>query len=395
MKYDFDTMIDRSEVTSIKWSGDQIKAMFGEKDVIPMGIADMDFKVAPAISEAVQKRAAHETYGYGYASDAYLDACVNWQLRRNNWKVEKDWIFFTPGVNMGLVCAIEMYTNPGDNVIIQSPVYYPYYDYVTKLDRTVALNPLVNDAGYYSINFEELESLASDPKSKIMLLCNPHNPVGRVWTREELERIGRICIDNNVMIAVDEIHSDLIMPGYKHIPFASISKEFAHHCIVCTSPSKTFNLAGLLVSDIIVPDTDIRAAFRRKLEPYYLWPGCFGETAQIAAYDHSEDWLEELIEYLSGNAVFLADFISRRMPGVRFRIPEATYLAWLDFRELGMTTEELWDFMIHKAHVATDNGAIFGLNGEGDGFQRLNFACSRERLTEALTRIADAMDTIR
>ncbi len=392
MKYDFDTMIDRSEVTSIKWSEDQVNRMFGEKDIIPMGIADMDFRVAPAISRAVQERAAHETYGYGYASDAYLDACVNWQLRRNNWKIEKDWIFFTPGVNMGLVCAIEMYTEPGDNVIIQSPVYYPYYDYVTKLDRNIALNPLVNDDGYYRIDFEELEELAKDPKSKIMLLCNPHNPVGRVWTKDELERIGRICIDNGVMIAVDEIHSDLIMPGYRHIPFATISEEFAHHCIVCTSPSKTFNLAGLLVSDIIVPDPDIRAAFRRKLEPYYLWPGCFGETAQIAAYDHSEEWLEELIEYLDGNAAFMAEFIEKRLPKIRFRKPEATYLAWLDFREYGMSKEELWDFMIHEARVATDNGAIFGLSGEGDGFQRLNFACPRERLSEALAQIADAMD---
>ena len=394
MKYNFDDMIDRTQAISIKWSTEQRMRMFGESDIIPMGIADMDYKVSPAIAAAVQKRAAHETYGYSYPTDEYLQACVGWQKRRNDWEIQPDWIIFTPGVNMALVCAIEMYTQPGENVIIQSPVYYPYYDYVNKTKRNIVLNELVNHDGRYEINFDQLEELAKDPKTKIMLLCSPHNPVGRAWTKEELERIGRICIDNGVMIAVDEIHSDLVYAPHKHIPFAAISEEFAQHSIICTSPSKTFNLAGLLVSDIIIPSDSIRAAFREKMEPYYLWPGNFGSVAQIAAYNESEDWLEALLVYLKGNAEFLAEFLAQRMPQVKYQIPEATYLAWLDFRALGLSNEELWDLMIHKAKVATDNGPMFGLHGEGDGFQRLNFACSRARLTEALNRIADAVDAL-
>lgn len=395
MKYDFDNMIDRTQVISIKWSVEQRKQMFGEDDIIPMGIADMDFKVSPAIAKAVKERAAHETYGYAYPSEEYLMSCVNWQKRRNNWDIEPDWIVFTPGVNMALVCAIEMYAAPGDNVIIQSPVYYPYYDYVKRTGRNTVINELVNNNGHYEINFEELEKLARDPRTKVMLLCSPHNPVGRAWTREELERIGRICIDNGVMIAVDEIHSDLVYAPHKHVPFATISEEFADHCIVCTSPSKTFNLAGLLVSDIIIPGKKIREAFKEKMQPYYLWPGNFGSAAQIAAYNESEDWLEELLIYLRGNAEYIDSFLKERLPEIGYKIPEATYLAWLDFRSLGLGNEELWDLMIHKAKVATDNGPMFGLGSEGYGFQRLNFACSRARLREALERIERAVKNSR
>lgn len=390
MKYNFDHMIDRTQAVSIKWAPDQRMRMYGTTDVIPMGIADMDYKVAPVITQAVQERAAHGTYGYSYATEEYLMACVNWQKRRNNWDIRPDWIIYTPGINMALVCAIEMYAQKEDNVIIQSPVYYPYYDYVTKTGRNVVLNPLVNADGHYEINFQELETLAKDPRTKIMLLCSPHNPVGRVWTRGELERIGRICIDNGVMIAVDEIHSDLVYAPNRHIPFAAVSEEFAQHCIICTSPSKTFNLAGLLVSDVIIPNDQIRAGFRQKMDPYYLWPGNFGTVAQIAAYNQGEDWLEELLVYLQGNARFMADFLAVRLPQVKFCMPEATYLAWLDFRAFGLDKEALWNRMLHKARVATDNGPMFGLKGEGDGFQRLNFACSRARLEEALNRIADA-----
>ena len=390
MKYNFDHMIDRTQAVSIKWAPDQRMRMYGTTDVIPMGIADMDYKVAPVITQAVQERAAHGTYGYSYATEEYLMACVNWQKRRNNWDIRPDWINYTPGINMALVCAIEMYAQKEDNVIIQSPVYYPYYDYVTKTGRNVVLNPLVNADGHYEINFQELETLAKDPRTKIMLLCSPHNPVGRVWTRGELERIGRICIDNGVMIAVDEIHSDLVYAPNRHIPFAAVSEEFAQHCIICTSPSKTFNLAGLLVSDVIIPNDQIRAGFRQKMDPYYLWPGNFGTVAQIAAYNQGEDWLEELLVYLQGNARFMADFLAARLPQVKFCMPEATYLAWLDFRAFGLDKEALWNRMLHKARVATDNGPMFGLKGEGDGFQRLNFACSRARLEEALNRIADA-----
>lgn len=392
MKFDFDQRIDRTQSISIKWSPELRQQMYGEEDILPMGIADMDFKTAPVVAEAIRRRAAHETYGYGYPAPEYLQACADWQKRRNNWDVSPEWIVYTPGVNMALVCAIEMYTEPGDNVIIQSPVYYPYYDYVRGTGRNVALNPLVNHDGHYEMNYLELEELAKKPETKLMLLCSPHNPVGRAWTKEELERVGRICLDNGVMIAVDEIHGDLVLPPHHHIPFATLSEELAQHCIVCTSPSKTFNLAGLLVSDIIIPNDTIRENFCKKMAPYYLWPGNFGAVAQTAAYTKGEEWLEALLAYLKGNAEFIAEFIATRMPQVKYRIPEATYLAWLDFRGLGMSDDELWQFMRHEAKVATDNGVMFGLNGEGNGFQRLNFACPRSQLVEALIRIADALD---
>ena len=236
-----------------------------------------------------------------------------------------------------------------------------------------------------------LEELAADPGAKLMILCSPHNPVGRAWTREELERVGRICLDHGVMLAVDEIHGDLVLPPHRHIPFATLSPELAERCIICTSPSKTFNLAGLLVSDIIIPSDEIRAAFQKKMSPYYLWPGNFGTVAQIAAYREGDEWLDQLLDYLGENARFLDDFIRRNMPHVRCRVPEATYLAWLDFRALGLSPEALWDLMLHQAKVAPDNGVLFGPQGEGDGFLRLNFACPRSQLTLALTRMAHAL----
>lgn len=393
MKYNFDRPIDRTREISIKWSPQLRRQMFGAGDVIPMGIADMDFETAPAVAQAIQRRAEHRTYGYAYPSPEYLQACVDWQKRRNGWDIRPDWILYTPGVNMALVCGIELYTQPGDRVIVQSPVYYPYYDYIRRTGREVAFNPLVEREGRYEMDFDGLEHLAKDPRTKFMILCSPHNPVGRCWTRQELERVGRICLEHGVMLAVDEIHGDLILNG-QFVAYGTLEEELVQRCIICTSPSKTFNLAGLLVSDIIIPNDQIRADFQEKLAPYYLWPGSFGAAAQIAAYEQGEDWLEQLLAYLRGNAQYIGEFIAERMPRVKYRPPEATYLAWLDFRDYGMDREQLWDFMCHKAWVATDDGPKFGPNGEGDGFQRLNFACPRQQLTKALERIAQALDQL-
>ncbi len=393
MEYNFDRPIDRTREISIKWSPQLRRQMFGADDVIPMGIADMDFETAPAVAQAIRRRAEHGTYGYAYPSPDYLQACVDWQKRRNGWDIRPDWVLYTPGVNMALVCGIELYTQPGDRVIVQSPVYYPYYDYIRRTGREIAFDPLVEREGRYEMDFGALERLARDPRTKFMILCSPHNPVGRCWTREELERVGRICLEHGVMLAVDEIHGDLILDG-QFVAYGTLEEELVQRCIICTSPSKTFNLAGLLVSDIIIPNDQIRAAFQEKLAPYYLWPGNFGAAAQIAAYDQGEDWLEQLLVYLRGNAQYIGEFIAQRMPRVKYRPPEATYLAWLDFRDYGMDRAQLWDFMCHKARVATDDGAKFGPNGEGDGFQRLNFACTRQQLTQALERIAQALDQL-
>lgn len=393
MEYNFDRPIDRIREISIKWSPQLRRQMFGADDVIPMGIADMDFETAPAVAQAIRRRAEHRTYGYAYPSPEYLQACVDWQKRRNGWDIRPDWILYTPGVNMALVCGIELYTQPGDRVIVQSPVYYPYYDYIRRTGREVAFDPLVEREGRYEMDFDALERLARDPRTKFMILCSPHNPVGRCWTREELERVGRICLEHGVMLAVDEIHGDLILNG-QFVAYGTLEEELVQRCIICTSPSKTFNLAGLLVSDIIIPNDQIRADFREKLAPYYLWPGNFGAAAQIAAYDQGEDWLEQLLAYLRGNVQYIGEFIAQRMPRVKYRPPEATYLAWLDFRDYGIDRAQLWDFMCHKARVATDDGAKFGPNGEGDGFQRLNFACPRQQLTQALERIAQALNRL-
>lgn len=393
MEYNFDRPIDRTREISIKWSPQLRRHMFGADDVIPMGIADMDFETAPAVAQAIRRRAEHGTYGYAYPSPDYLQACVDWQKRRNGWDIRPDWVLYTPGVNMALVCGIELYTQPGDRVIVQSPVYYPYYDYIRRTGREIAFNPLVEREGRYEMDFGALERLARDPRTRFMILCSPHNPVGRCWTREELERVGRICLEHGVMLAVDEIHGDLILDG-QFVAYGTLEEELVQRCIICTSPSKTFNLAGLLVSDIIIPNDQIRAAFQEKLAPYYLWPGNFGAAAQIAAYDQGEDWLEQLLVYLRGNAQYIGEFIAQRMPRVKYRPPEATYLAWLDFRDYGMDQAQLWDFMCHKARVATDDGAKFGPNGEGDGFQRLNFACPRQQLTQALERIAQALNRL-
>ena len=393
MEYNFDRPIDRTREISIKWSPQLRRQMFGADDVIPMGIADMDFETAPAVAQAIRRRAEHGTYGYAYPSPDYLQACVDWQKRRNGWDIRPDWVLYTPGVNMALVCGIELYTQPGDRVIVQSPVYYPYYVYIRRTGREIAFDPLVEREGRYEMDFGALERLARDPRTKFMILCSPHNPVGRCWTREELERVGRICLEHGVMLAVDEIHGDLILDG-QFVAYGTLEEELVQRCIICTSPSKTFNLAGLLVSDIIIPNDQIRAAFQEKLAPYYLWPGNFGAAAQIAAYDQGEDWLEQLLVYLRGNAQYIGEFIAQRMPRVKYRPPEATYLAWLDFRDYGMDRAQLWDFMCHKARVATDDGAKFGPNGEGDGFQRLNFACPRQQLTQALERIAQALNRL-
>ena len=393
MEYNFDRPIDRIREISIKWSPQLRRQMFGADDVIPMGIADMDFETAPAVAQAIRRRAEHRTYGYAYPSPDYLQACVDWQKRRNGWDIRTDWVLYTPGVNMALVCGIELYTQPGDRVIVQSPVYYPYYDYIRRTGREIAFDPLVEREGRYEMDFDALERLARDPRTRFMILCSPHNPVGRCWTRQELERVGRICLEHGVMLAVDEIHGDLILDG-QFVAYGTLEEELVQRCIICTSPSKTFNLAGLLVSDIIIPNDQIRAAFQEKLAPYYLWPGNFGAAAQIAAYDQGEDWLEQLLGYLRGNAQYIGEFIAQRMPRVKYRPPEGTYLAWLDFRDYGMDQAQLWDFMCHKARVATDDGAKFGPNGEGAGFQRLNFACPRQQLPQALERIAQALDQL-
>lgn len=391
--YDFDEIIDRKRTDSIKWSKKHLKEIFSQEDSIPMWIADMDFKTAQPIIDAIIERAKHGIYGYGHKSEEFLEAVISWQKRRNGWDVKKEWILFTPGIIPALNFIVETFCKPGDKVIIQSPVYYPFANIITSNGCNIANNPLIYDKGKYKINFSELERIAKDDRTKIMFLCSPHNPVGRVWTEEELYRLGEICIKNNVLIVSDEIHSDLIYQPNQHIPFGKISEEFRMNSIVCTSPSKTFNLAGLQVSNIIIPNEKLRNELNHKLTTIDIDPGSFASVAQIAAYNDGEEWLNQLIMYLEKNLEFIDEFVREHIPRVKLIKPEATYLAWLDFSDLKISDPELQQLMQKKAKVALDDGFIFGSGGEL--FQRINFACPRIMLQQALENIEKSLELLK
>lgn len=392
-KYNFDEIIDRSETDSIKWSKKHLKENFGEEKSIPMWIADMDFKVAKPIIEALTERARHGIFGYGHKSDEFLEAAVNWHKKRNGWDIEKEWILFTPGIIPALNFIVEVFCHPGDKVIIQSPVYYPFANIITSNGCHIADNPLVFNNGKYEMNFSELERIAQDSRTKLMFLCSPHNPVGRVWTKQELQRLGEICLRNNVLVISDEIHSDLIYPPNYHIPFNKISEEFKMNSIVCTSPSKTFNLAGLQLSNIIVPNEKLRNELNHKLLAIDIDPGSFASIAQIAAYNKGEEWLEQLIIYLQVNRDFIDKFLKERIPRVKLIMPEGTYLAWVDFSDFNFTDIELQQLIQKKAKVALDYGYIFGAGGEH--FQRINFACPRTILEKALKNMEKSLEGIK
>ncbi|QDQ02853.1 pyridoxal phosphate-dependent aminotransferase [Lysinibacillus fusiformis] len=389
IKYNFDEIINRRETDSIKWSKKHLQENFGDEESIPMWIADMDFKVAQPIIEALTERAQHGIFGYGYKSDEFLESVVNWHKKRNGWDIEKEWILFTPGIIPALNFIVETFCKPGDKVIIQSPVYYPFANIITNNGCHIANNPLIFNNGKYEMNFSELERIAQDSRTKLMFLCSPHNPVGRVWTAEELQRLGEICLENNVLVVSDEIHSDLIYQPNCHIPFGKISEEFKMNSIICTSPSKTFNLAGLHISDIIIPNESLREELNHKLTTIDIDPGSFASVAQITAYNNGEEWLEQLIEYLQNNLDLIDKFIKERMQGVKLVRPEGTYLAWLDFSELNFTDVELQQMMQKKAKIALDDGYIFGAGGEH--FQRINFACPRTILVKSLENIEKSL----
>lgn len=388
--YDFDVIVDRQKTDSLKWSKSHLKENFNHEDCLPMWIADMDFVVAEPIREAIIKRAEHGIFGYGYKSLTYLESVVNWQLKRNNWKIEEEWIQFTPGIIPALNFIVQSFCNAGDKVIIQSPVYYPFVNIIESNGCHVSNNALIYENNQYSINFDELERLASDPKTKLMFLCSPHNPVGRVWTKEELVRIGEICIKHNVMIVADEIHSDLIFEPNVHIPFASISNQFAQNSIVCTSPSKTFNLAGLHISNIIVANEKIRTELGHRLAAIDIDPGSFATVALIAAYNEGEEWLKQLMNYLEGNLTYIREFLNKRDIGIKLVEPEGTYLAWLDLSELKYSPLEMQERICNISKLALDDGYIFGRGGES--FQRINFACPRNILEEAMERFVSAFE---
>ena len=392
-KYNFDEYIDRRNSRCHKWDGENPMYRKSE-NLLPLWVADMDFQSPKPIIDAIIKRAEHGFFGYSFFPAEYYEAVINWFQRRYNWKLEKNWIVFTPGVVPAIFLSVQAYSEPGDKVLIQTPAYPPFAASVKDNGRQRLLNPLKLINGRYEMDFEDLKEKAKEPKVKMIILCNPHNPTGRVWTKEELTQFGEICLENQVLVISDEIHGDIIYPGsHNFTAFASISDEFAQNSITCTSPSKTFNYPSLKVSNIIIPDSKLRGKFIETRKKSALRdPNCFASLVVEATYNECEDWLEEMIKYLKENLEFLKSFISQNLPQVRVIEPEGTYLVWLDFRDLGYDTKELTNIIKGKAKVALEDGFLFGK--EGRGFQRINIACPRSIIEEALTRISNAFNSV-
>lgn len=389
MKYNFDKIVSRKNTNSVKWGfkGD----LQGHEDCLPMWIADMDFETVPEIKEAIIKRAEHAIYGYAYKPESYNQAIINWMKKKHNWDIEESWINISPGIVPAFNFIMRAFTHPGDKVIVQTPGYSPFVNAILRNGVQVVNNPLKLINNKYKIDFEDLKMKITDKRVKMLMLCNPHNPVGRVWTKEELTEIGNICLKNNVLVLSDEIHSDLIYKGYKHTPFASINKEFQQISITCTAPSKTFNLAGLQSSNIIIPNENLRNIFNISLENIGISRlNIFGMVACEAAYNYGESWLEQLMEYIEGNKDYAIRFIKEKIPSLKVVEPEGTYLLWIDCNQLAMTEEKLNRFMLEKAKVIVDRGHMFGKGGEG--FVRVNLACPRELIIMALNRLEVAIN---
>lgn len=389
MKYDFDRIISRKGTYTEKWEPQVLEEKFGTADALPLWVADMDFAVAPPIQEAIAARAAHPIYGYTVRPDAYYDAIIGWQRRRHGWEVERDWICYTQGVVPAVCYAIQALTGPGAKVLIQEPVYYPFRKVIESTGRQVVSSDLICRDGRYEMDFDDLERRLGDHDVEVMILCSPHNPVGRVWTREELLRVGQLCIQNSVVVVADEIHNDLIMPGQKHIPFATLGDLFAEMSVTCTSLSKTFNLAGLQASSIIIPSDSIRAKYQAQLTRSSISDqNPFSIAATIAACGQGEEWLEEALEYIYGNYQVLCGILAQRMPQAVAAPLEGTYLAWVNLSAYEPDAEKLEKFVSGTAKVALDGGSWFGESGKG--WLRVNLACPRALVTEAMERICRA-----
>jgi len=389
-KYNFNEILHREGTNCIKYDARQL--VFQRDDVLPLWVADTDFRTPDFITEAIKERADHEIYGYSFKPDSYYEAITGWMKRRHNWKVEKNQISFSPGVVAGLSIAIETFSKPGDGVIVQPPVYFPFYDCIKNKNRDIVENPLKIKNNRYYFDLEDLKSKIT-PKTTLLLLCNPQNPGGMVWRQEELEEIASICLENNIFIISDEIHSDLVYKEYTHIPLAGISEEIAQNSLILMAPSKTFNIAGLSSSVVIIPDREKLENYNFTLDTGHLGMGnIFGTVALEAAYKQGDKWLDQQLEYLWNNYLFLEDFFHNNLRDINVMKPEATYLIWLDFHKYGMNDEELTQFIVKEAKVGLSNGGRFGTGG--NGWMRLNIGCPASILTVALERIKLAFDKL-
>ncbi|NMO95197.1 MalY/PatB family protein [Paenibacillus lemnae] len=389
----FELSIDRKRTSSLKW--DHVPAIFGVEDALPMWVADMDFAAPPAVIEAMHKRLEHGVFGYTLLSPGYREAVASWMQHRHQWDIQQEWIQFCPGVVPALSLIVEAFTEPGDGVVIQTPVYPPFYRVIKDHGRELVENVLkLDDEGNYTIDFEDLEASLSSERTKMIILCSPHNPVGRVWTREELGRLADMCQRHDVLVVSDEIHADLVFEPNTHIPFASLSDDAKQRSLICTAPSKTFNIAGLNTANLIIPNDSMRRTFAKTLEKYALGSITpIGAAATEAAYREGADWLDGLLTFIRGNMEYVRDYAAEHLPEIKVHLPEATYLLWLDFRGLGMDDKELTQFLVKEAKLGMNNGASFGTTG--NGFMRMNVACTSATLQDAMSRLNQAISARR
>lgn len=378
MKYDFDKTIDRRATNSYKWDS-------APEGVLPMWVADMDFRTAPAIIDALQKRVAHGIFGYTRVPDAYYDAVTSWFSRRHGWDIDREWIIYTSGVVPAVSAVIKALTVPGDKVIVQTPVYNCFFSSIRNNGCEIVSNPLRRTADTYEMDFDALERCAADPRAKVMLLCNPHNPAGRVWTPDELTRLGNICLRNGVTVVSDEIHCELVYQGFKYTPFASLSDAFLHRSVTCVSPSKAFNIAGLQIANIVAFDNDLRSRIDKAININEVCDvNPFGVAATIAAYNEGEEWLNQLVDYLHGNYEAMAEFCRRELPEFPITRLEGTYLVWMDCSSLGMSSDALEHALLDDARLWLNAGTMYG--AEGEGYMRWNIACPRSVMLDGLNR---------
>jgi len=384
----FDEIIERRNTDSIKYDFAAHRGM--PECLLPLWVADMDFRTPPCVIEALVEKSRHGIFGYSESREDYFEVLESWFRRRFGWEIEPGWLIKTPGVVFAICMAIRALTSEGDAVLIQQPVYYPFASSITLNNRELVVNELAYEDGRYHIDYEDFERKIVERSVKMFILCSPHNPVGRVWTGEELTRMGDICAKHGVIVVADEIHADFVYPGYSHTVFANLKPEFADITVTCTAPTKTFNLAGLHISNIFVSNQPMRRRIRQEISRAgYSQLNVMGMVACKAAYAHGEEWLEELKTYLTGNLNFVRSFISARIPEIRLVEPEGTYLVWLDCRALGLNDKALDELVIQRAKLWLDGGHMFGQGGSG--FQRVNIACPRQLLEQAMEQLAAAV----
>ena len=389
--WNFDEPAGREGTDCIKY--DRREGTFGVKDVIPMWVADMDFNTPDFIVESLQKRLEHPIYGYSFRSTEYFQSMIRWIKSRHNWSVEKEWISFCPGIVPALNFCTLAFTQTGDNIIVQPPVYFPFFSAAESHGRNLIYNRLTESEGTWSMDFDSL-ARGIDSKTKMIIISNPHNPVGRVWTPEELNRLADICLKHNIVIISDEIHCDLILPGFTHTPMASLSEEIAENTVTLIAPSKTFNIAGLSTSSVIIQNPVLRKSFNRIVENLHIGNGnIFGNMASIAAYSHGHEWLDSLLDYIDNNVEFVKNYCSKMIPEIIPVQPEATYMIWLDCRKLGMLRKDLQNFFVTKAEVGMNEGSTFGPGGEG--FMRMNLGATHQTVMRAMEQIEKAIASIR